>query len=208
MGKQNESSEIVKDRIINVATELFAKHGVNGVGIRRIASEAGINHALIIRYFGSKDGLVTEILQRKISTQTGTYPRKPEQSPIKMLTELRKTLLNALVTDENTMKLIVRSGLDGLAPESYVDEKSERAANIIAKWIASQQTDKKLPDARFVSAVVIGAMFSFAAIAPWLMTAVGLPPEDFEKRKEDIMDVVIWMIARAIGLPSDTDVNY
>jgi AcrR family transcriptional regulator len=39
--KQKESSEVVKDRILKVATELFARHGVDGVGIRKIAAEAG-----------------------------------------------------------------------------------------------------------------------------------------------------------------------
>jgi AcrR family transcriptional regulator len=205
--KQRESSEVVKDRIIKVATELFAKYGVNGVGIRRIASDAGINHTLIIRYFGTKEGLVTEILRRKISMLTSAHPIKPQQSAPNTLAELREILLNSLAADKNTMKLIVRSGLDGLSPESYVDPSNEKAANLIAKWIQSQQKDEKLPDAKLVSIIIVGAVFSLVSIAPWLMTTVGLPPEDFEKRKEDIMDVMIWMIARSIGLLPDADVS-
>ena len=64
MGKQKESSEIVIERVLKVPTELFAEHGVDGVSIRQIAAAAGINHALIIRYFGSKDALVAEILKK------------------------------------------------------------------------------------------------------------------------------------------------
>lgn len=206
MAKQRESSEVVKDRIIQVATELFARYGIDDVGIRRIASEAGINHAMIIRYFGSKDRLVTEILQQKISTLTSVYP-VPGQSPVKTLSGLRQVLLNSLTADKNTMKLIVRSELDGLHPEFYVDGNKERAANLIAKWIKSQQKDEKLPDAKLVSLVIVGALFSFASIAPWLMTAVDFPSEDFDKRKEDIMDVMTWMIARAIGLPPDAEAD-
>jgi hypothetical protein len=67
--------------------------------------------------------------------------------------------------------------------------------------------DEKLPDARLVSAVIVGALFSFVSISPWLMTIVGLQPEDFEKRKEDIMDVIMLIIAGAIGLPPDTDAH-
>ncbi len=207
MGKQNESSEVVKDRIIKVATELFSKYGVSGVGIRRIADEAGINHAMIIRYFGSKDGLVTEILQHKISTLTNTYP-SPEQSTAKSLASLRKLLMNSLTIDTDTMRLIIRSELDGLAPESYVDPNSERAANLIAKWIESQQKDENLPDAKLLSVIIIGAVFSLASIAPWLMTAVGLSPDDYDKRKEDIMDVLMRIVAGAIGMPPDIDVNH
>lgn len=205
MVKQRESSEAVKDRILKVATELFAKFGVDGVSIRRIAAEAGINHALIIRYFGSKDGLVTEILRQRISKLTSTYPA-PGQSPVETMAGLRQMLLNSM-TDIDTMRLIVRLELDGLSPESYVDENSVKAATLIAKWIQSQQKDEKLPDAKLVSVVIVGALFSLVSIAPWLMTAVGLPPEDFEKRKEDIMDVIMLIIAGAIGLPPDTDAH-
>lgn len=204
MARQRESSEIVKDRILKVATELFSRYGVNGVGIRRIAEEAGINHALIIRYFGTKEGLVTEILRREISGLSSSYPPKFTQSPQRALAKLREILLDTITTDESTMKLIVRSGLDGLSPESYLDDSGERAANVIARWIASQQKDKGLPDPRYVSVLIIGAIFSWVSIAPWLMTSVGLPPDSFEERKAEIMDVAAWMIARAMGLPPDT----
>lgn len=205
MAKERETSVIVKDRILKVATELFVQYGIKGVSIRRIAAEAGINHALIIRYFGSKDKLVTAILKREITAVTSAHPVKPEQSPAITLAELRDILSNTLVANQDTMRLIVRSGLDGLSPESYVDASNERAANVVARWIASQQKDEKLPDAKYISILVIGAMFSMISIAPWLMTAVGLPKEDFEKQKGEILNALIWIIARAIGMPLDAE---
>ncbi len=206
MAKQRESSEVVRDRILTVATGLFAEHGVNGIGIRRIADEAGINHALIIRYFGSKDKLVAEILQREISKLATSYPPNPGYTPVQVLANLRKILLHALTSERDTMKLVVRFGLDGLPQESYIDGANERAANVLAKWIAlqqSRQTDENLPDGRFVSMVVMGALFSLVSIGPWLLTSVGLPQEEFEKRMPDVVDTAIWMIARAIGLPPE-----
>lgn len=203
MKKKREPAEITKERILNVATNLFAQYGVNGTSIRKIAEEAGVNHAIIIRYFGSKEELVQEILIREISMLTSKYPIKPGQSSIKTIQGIRGILLNNLVTEKNTMRLIIRSELDGLSPESYLDENNERAANLIAKWIASQQVDKNLPDARYVSLIIIGAIFSLSSMAPWLMTSVGFQPDDYEKKKEDIMDVVAWIITNAIGLPVD-----
>ena len=204
MTKQNESAEVVKDRIIKVATDLFSEYGINAVSIRKIAEEAGINHALIIRYFGSKDNLVTEILHREISSLTAPYPMKFDPSPYAALANLHKTLLNTLATDQNAMRLIVRTGLDGLSPEQYVSATQERAANLIAKWIKSQQTDPSLPDAKLVSILLTGALFSLVSINQWLMTSVGLPPDNFEKRKSDLIDTAVWIIARAIGLPQET----
>lgn len=207
MAKQRESSEVVKDRILKVATGLFAEHGVNGIGIRRIADEAGINHALIIRYFGSKDKLVAEILQREVSKLAASYPPNPGYTPVQVLANLRRILLHSLTAERDTMKLVVRFGLDGLPQESYIDGTNERAANILAKWIALQQSrrpDENLPDARFVSMVVMGALFSLVSIGPWLLTSVGLPQEDFERRVSDVVDTAVWIIAKSIGLPPET----
>ena len=204
MSKQNESAEIVKDRVLREATRLFALYGVNAVSIRRIAEEAGINHALIIRYFGSKEKLVTEILHRQITMLTGYYPANPKQLPSIALDNLRMMLLRALNDEENIIKLIVRSELDGLAPEQYVSGQDERAANLIARWIETNQSDPNLPDPKIVSMLIIGAVFAFVSANPWLMTAVSLPPEEYERRKPEIIDTAVCMIARAIGLPPDT----
>lgn len=202
MVKQNESSEVVKDRILKTATELFAKHGVSGVGIRRIADEAGINHALIIRYFGSKENLVTEILNRQIAALTVNYPANPKQHPAIALENLQKILLRTLTAEESTIKLIVRSELDGFAPEQYVSIQDERAASLMAKWVESHQSGPSLPNPKLVSMIIIGAIFSLVSINPWLMTAVGLPPEEYEQRKPEIIDTAIWLLSKTIDLPA------
>jgi AcrR family transcriptional regulator len=205
MGKQKESSEIVTDRILKVATELFAVHGVDGVSIRQIAAKAGINHALIIRYFGTKDALVTKILEKKILELTSEASAESELKRPGTLAGLRELILNTLNNDKSTMKLIIRAELDGLSPSSYVGGGGERAANMLARWIASQQTDESLPDAKYIAMILIGSLFSLASIGPWLMTAVGLPPEDFEKREEDIIDVLLWIILSSTDKKSDKD---
>lgn len=203
MERSRDASETAKEKILEAATELFALRGVNGVGIRDIAAKAGMNHALIIRYFGSKDALVTEILHREISAMAGTYSARPEQSAADTLAKLRGVLLGSLSSQQNTMRLILRAGLDGHSPESYVEPGTERAAAVMAQWIASRQSGENLPDAKLVSALIFGVLFSLAAIAPWLMTSVGLLPADFEGRKEDIIDTLLWIIMNAVGSPSE-----
>ena len=212
VAKQKESSEVVKGRIMDAAARLFAQHGVNGVSTRRIAEEARTNSALIFRYFGSKDKLVREILQRELSTLKTSYSFIPIQ-PSAALENLRRLLLIFLKENQGLVKLIVRSQLDGLSPEAYVNQSSERLATTLATWIESQQTRKGYPDARLVSIVVIGTLMSLVCSAPWLMTSVGFETEDFDKYKEEIIDVLLWVIAQAIGFhagalhPSQTNQN-
>ena len=203
MTKQNESAEVVKDRILKVSAELFAEHGIKAVTIRRIAEKAEINHALIIRYFGSKNALVTEILHREIKSLIAPFPMIPGMSSYLSLENLRASLLSSLSVNQNTMRLIVRTGLDGLSPELHVSAEQVRAANLIAQWIKSRQTDASLPDAKLIALLATGTLFSLVCIAPWMMTSVGLPANDYENKKDEIIDVIIWVIARAAGLPPE-----
>lgn len=45
---------VTRKTILTAARTLFAEHGFDGVGVREIAQRAGVDHALTIRYFGSK----------------------------------------------------------------------------------------------------------------------------------------------------------
>jgi AcrR family transcriptional regulator len=61
--------EATRARILASARELFTDEGYGSVSSRMIASHAGVNVALINRYFGAKRGLLTEILR-----EDGVFP--------------------------------------------------------------------------------------------------------------------------------------
>lgn len=54
-----------KERIIEVAERLFARRGFNGVSLRDITNEAGVDVALVKYYFDSKQGLFDALLKRR-----------------------------------------------------------------------------------------------------------------------------------------------
>ena len=58
MGSPRGDSAVTRQVILAAARELFAAHGVDGVSVRQIAAKAGVNHALVHRYFGTKDEMV------------------------------------------------------------------------------------------------------------------------------------------------------
>jgi AcrR family transcriptional regulator len=55
----------VRDRIFEAACELFYRHGIHGVGVDEIASEAGSNKMSFYRSFASKDALVAAYLHEQ-----------------------------------------------------------------------------------------------------------------------------------------------
>ena len=56
-----------KEALILTGERLFALHGIDGVSLRRIGTEAGMGMNTVVQYhFGSKDRLVEAILQSRI----------------------------------------------------------------------------------------------------------------------------------------------
>ena len=56
-----------RSRILAAATPLFARHGLNGVSVRRLASAADVNLSMISYHFGGKEALYAEILKGQFS---------------------------------------------------------------------------------------------------------------------------------------------
>ncbi|PRG07214.1 TetR/AcrR family transcriptional regulator [Burkholderia ambifaria] len=57
---QQERSEQTRAEILAIALEQFSTRGFDAVSVRDIADAAGVNHAMIRYYFGSKDNLWRE----------------------------------------------------------------------------------------------------------------------------------------------------
>ncbi|QNF31493.1 TetR/AcrR family transcriptional regulator [Adhaeribacter swui] len=56
-----------KEYILEVAERVFSELGYEGASTRYLATEAGVNMAMLNYYFGSKDGLLKAVLERRIN---------------------------------------------------------------------------------------------------------------------------------------------
>ena len=62
---KGSSSGDTAETILDVAEDLFSKHGFYGVTIREVAREAGVDTALLHYYFGTKRGLFDAVFLRR-----------------------------------------------------------------------------------------------------------------------------------------------
>lgn len=60
--RRSESGDAIREQIKNRATELFIRHGYNGVTLLDLGRELGINHSLVHYHFGTKAKLAEEVL--------------------------------------------------------------------------------------------------------------------------------------------------
>lgn len=106
--------ETSKQKILEVATKLFAQKGFDGVGVREICKEAGANICMISYFWGGKKELYKGIIDNLVEKQTeyansflnlNLDPSKlPKQEQIDLLhTVVDKTiefLYSGLISDD------------------------------------------------------------------------------------------------------------
>ena len=61
---RTRNAAATRQAILDAAMHRFAKEGYDGASLREIASDAGVDAALVSRYFGSKEELFVEVLNR------------------------------------------------------------------------------------------------------------------------------------------------
>lgn len=59
--------ENTRDRILSTAERIFVMHGYEGTSLRQITREASVNLAAVNYHFGSKEGLLQEVLRRRLT---------------------------------------------------------------------------------------------------------------------------------------------
>jgi len=52
-----------REQLLDVAIDVFGEHGFAGGSLRTIAEQAGVSHATLLQHFGSKEGLLTAVLE-------------------------------------------------------------------------------------------------------------------------------------------------
>ena len=63
-----------KDQLLDAAELLFANHGFEGVSIRKLADQVGMNSAMISYYFGSKEKLYKAVIERRLTNIQKSVP--------------------------------------------------------------------------------------------------------------------------------------
>jgi AcrR family transcriptional regulator len=98
---------ISRERILEAAGRVYAKHGFRGATTRLIASEAGVNEVTLFRTFGSKSALLEAVLvQQHDSHSQVELPAVPidplreltdwVQSSLERVREIRPLLIHSM----------------------------------------------------------------------------------------------------------------
>jgi AcrR family transcriptional regulator len=87
---------VSRERILEAASRVYAKHGFRGATTRLIAIEAGVNEVTLFRTFGSKSALLEAVLAQHSKPGCGpAFPDEPTD-PLAELTEFVAFSLDAV----------------------------------------------------------------------------------------------------------------
>ena len=108
---------ISRERILEAARRVYAKHGFRGATTRLIAIEAGVNEVTLFRTFGSKSALLEAVLEQY--SKSDEQPAFPDE-PTDPLAELTRFVAVSMARVREMRPLLVHS-------MSEIDERPQAA---------------------------------------------------------------------------------
>lgn len=95
--RRRRAPEEARKELLDAADRVFAEHQPDAVGLKDIAREAGVSHALVTHYFGTYAGLVEATLERRIrALRVSVLERMREGGALDRPVELLGMLFRAL----------------------------------------------------------------------------------------------------------------
>lgn len=127
------------DKILQAATDLFARENFSAVSIKQIAAASGVNSALISYYFGGKKNLYQEVLytHADVFLKLQETIRHLEQSPMSKLRSYVDSIAKLQTERPYAIHLIYRELL-GAQPmfENYVKNRLYKIHQFMAELVA------------------------------------------------------------------------
>lgn len=165
--RRTRNAQATREAILDCARAKFRTEGYDAAGLREIAGCAGVDAALISRYFGSKEELLLEILD------TAPGPDELFGERLEGFGERAASLLVDAPADDPRLAclmIILRSFASQAAAEVIRGSNRERFFGPLVKMLGGG------PDGE-VRATLVAAIMKGVAVARFIDEDLGLPPE-------------------------------
>ena len=166
----------VEERALVAAQRLFAERGLHGTTVRDIASEAGVSHALVHRYLGSKEDILVAVIKRNATPvlERARSAATAREAALSMFRELR-------TASPDYLKLLARVIMEDVPFEAAGhDFPALRQLVEITERQAASDPDKarELPEPRVLVAAVVALAIGWTVSEDWLVRGTGLSEND------------------------------
>ena len=204
-GQRGRGREATTAAILDAAEELFAARGFDAVTVRAIATRAGVSHALVHRYLGSKGDVFRAVLSRGQGVMLAAAPDDPD-----ILATTNRIMREGLTRHRRYVRLVAAAALHGLPYEqttgrfAAVERLVELAERAVASAPPGERTDGDL-DPRFVIACVTALYLGWAATESWVLPAAGIPDMDEAEAIDGLERVMLGILKSHLPGLKDSD---
>jgi AcrR family transcriptional regulator len=163
--------------ILDAAERLFGARGPDAVGLKDVAGEAGVSHALVSHYFGTYAGLVDSVLERRarrmrervVTMLAGAQGARP--------TALLESLWDVL-TDRSAARVTAWAILTGKAESAQFFPRRVQGLKLVVDAIMErlppvEGTRLVREDVEFLAALAMAVTLGYALAGPVLSVALG-----------------------------------
>lgn len=185
------------ERILDAAQELFAKRGPRAVTIRQIAEHAGVSHALVHIYFGSKDELIQAVIDRIDASRTATAANAES------LRDAYQMAFPRVMAQRDHSMMVVRSAMEGAEYVSLTQRIQATTAMIALARKTAASGDAPSPpphdiDPRVLISAVTAMIFGWASLEDWVWPTSGLDPADKDEVHRQLLEIVCYVADLAL----------
>jgi AcrR family transcriptional regulator len=180
--------------ILDAAEELFSADGFDAVTVRAIAARAGVSHALVHRYLGSKADVFRGVLSRNQGVVLAAAADEPE-----LLVSTSLMMREGLTNHRAYVRLLADSALHDVSYEqtpgrfAAVDRLVELAQRAAGSASPGERSEKDL-DPRFVIACVVALFLGWGATESWVLPAAGIRGMDAAEALDGLERVMLGIL--------------
>ncbi len=145
-----------KDKLLNTATRLFARGGIDGVSTRELTKQAGVNLCAINYYFGSKqmlylaviDNLIFTLRQNLLNIPSPLYNKTPLQQIKMIILNFFDYLCSDNISDDNALLLINEMISPSCAYnklyQQVIEPLHQQVSALLAQELHKPKTDRQI----------------------------------------------------------------
>jgi len=197
--RARRAPEDARAHLLDAADAVFARELPDAVGLREIADEAGVSHGLVTHYFGTYDGLIAAVIERRLDSARQTAFARLAQSTFVADETPLLGVLTDLLADRTLTRLVAWSFLTGRDTTVLSkDGQLGRLVDMMHARLAALGTPIPRERIEFSVMISIASVVGWAVAGPALERAIGRPDARSTSELRDELQAMIraYVIAR------------
>lgn len=178
--RRRRPPELARQEILDAAERVFAAFQPDQVGLKEVAREAGVSHALITHYFGTYAGLLEATLERRLRVmRQEVLARLREPSALERPNELLGLLFRTL-QDPVHLRLMRWLVASERPAATHAFGIQDRGLGVISEQVAralAPDADRRLiHEVELTLLTAVAAAYGYAIAKDGLIGALGRKP--------------------------------